>query len=107
MSLDPTVLDASAINDAGEFVMMLFDDVEWENTQEQRQEHQQQLQAKIAVYMEMAKAKTEAENCRVRIMIAGMYEPDEAGRQFISTLRSVVESANIAFSYAFHPVPEW
>jgi len=87
----------------GEFVMMLFDDAEWENTQE----HQQQLQTKIAVYIEAAKAKVEAENCRVRIMIAGMYEPDEAGRQFISTLRSVVESAAIAFSYEFRPVAEW
>jgi hypothetical protein len=34
MSLDPTVLDASAINDAGEFEMMLFDDAEWDNSQE-------------------------------------------------------------------------
>jgi hypothetical protein len=29
MSLDPTVLDASAINQAGEFEMLLFYDEEW------------------------------------------------------------------------------
>jgi hypothetical protein len=50
MPLDPMVLDASAINDAGEFEMMLFDNDTWDSSQE----HQRQLQAKVEAYMEVA-----------------------------------------------------
>lgn len=103
MSLDPTVLDAGAINKSGEFQMMLFDQEEWENPQE----HQQQLQAKVAAYIEAAQAMPQAKDRKVRITLVSMYEPDESGRQLISTLRSVVESAGIAFEYVFRPVPEW
>lgn len=102
MSLDPTVLDASTINKSGEFQMMLFDQEEWGP-----QEHQQQLQAKVAAYIEAAQAMPQAKNRKVRITLVTMYEPDEAGRQLISTLRSVVESAGIAFEYVFRPVPKW
>lgn len=106
MSLDPTVLDAGAINKSGEFQMMLFDQEEWEN-QENPQEHHQQLQAKVAAYIDAAQAMPQAQNRKVRITLVTMYEPDEAGLQLISTLRSVVESAGIAFEYVFRPVPEW
>jgi hypothetical protein len=102
MSLDPTVLDASAINDAGEFEMMLFDDADWDN----HQEHQQQLQAKVAAYMEAVTNKPEAKNRKVRITVVAMYQPDRAGNEFISKLRAVVEGAGMGFKYDFRAVPD-
>ena len=105
MSLDPTVLDASAINDAGEFEMLLFDDVNWDNAED----HQQQLQAKIAAYLDAAANKPESKSRNVRITMVAMYEPEADGKQFISNLRALVEGAGIAFKYELKPVAdeEW
>ena len=98
MSLDPTVLDGSAINQAGEFEMMLFDNEIWDNSQE----HREQLQAKVSAYMEFARTRPEAKDRLVRITLVGMYQPDTLGQEFISRLGSTVESAGFAFKYDFH-----
>ena len=98
MSLNPTVLDASTINHAGEFEMFLFDDEQWENSPT----HHQQLMEKVAVYVEASSSRSEAKNREVRITIVTMYEPDQAGREFLSLVRSAVEKEGINFSCKFH-----
>jgi hypothetical protein len=102
MPLDPSVLDASVINDAGEFEMMLFDNDIWGSGQE----HQRQLQAKVEAYMEAARTTAENKDKKVRITVVGMYQPDANGRKFMSQLRSMVESAGIAFKYDFRAVSD-
>jgi hypothetical protein len=56
--------------------------------------------------MEAVTNKPEAKNRKIRITVVGMYQPDRAGNEFISKLRSVVESAGMAFKYEFRAVPE-
>jgi ClpP class serine protease len=102
MPSDPMVLDASAINDAGEFEMMLFDNDTWDSSQE----HQRQLQAKVEAYMEVARTRAENNDKKVRITVVGMYQPDADGQKFMSQLRSMVESAGIAFKYDFRAVSD-
>jgi hypothetical protein len=102
MSLDPRELDATAINDAGEFEMMLFDDAEWDDTQE----HQRQLQVKLAAYMDAARNKAEAKGRKIRITVVGMYPPDNAGSEFLSRTSAVVESAGMAFHYELQAVSD-
>ena len=102
MSLDPTVLDASAINDAGEFEMMLFDDELWHDSEA----HQRQLQTKVVAYMQVARTQPEAKDRTVRITIVGMYQPDTAGQQFLARLGSMVGSEGMKFKYDLHALSD-
>ena len=79
MSLDPTTLDASTINEASEFQMFLFDDAEWNGSLE----HQQKLEEKAVAYIENARSQPKAKGRKLRITVVGMYEPDEAGNVFL------------------------
>jgi hypothetical protein len=102
MPLHPRVLDASAINDAGEFEMMLFDNDTWDSSQE----HPRQLQAKVEAYIEAARTRVENKDKKVRITVIGMYQPDANGQKFMSQLRSMVESAGISFKYDLRAVSD-
>jgi hypothetical protein len=92
--------------ESGDVELTVSDHLDWRNSQA----HQLALQSKLNTYLafiesgEIYEKYPKAQGRRLVITVAGKYEPDSGGKNFLEKVKSAVEGAGFGFKYELFSV---